>query len=476
MNQDIDLSNLNLEEEVNAVGDFNISGVPGGPYALTWPDLNIEVFVNRIEEKHHVVSGEVKIISTRPVSAGVVTSGVRENLSSAINRERMRKNLLAKDPTVDWYKFVEQLCGSVITEYRRGSPLKVLTGTADVKAQQRWLVEPIVLLNAPTTIYGTPGTGKSFFAQFIAVLVDAGMSFAGLSVEPCPGQVLMLDWETEFNELENRTSMIRRGLGLEGEAGIRYRHMSQGLADDFEAIKDLVVENDIKLLIVDSVGMAVGGPAEESGVVNTMYSALRNLGDISVILVDHANNEGKLFGSIYKKANSRLIWEAKHKQAINSNVVDFGLFHIKGNNVPFLKPMGYKIAFTPDEEIRFTYVPPGDSDLSEYLPLSERIDNVIKQRRLPDGTRDPAYGPKNIRDIHLALGGDDGDPECSESYNRQENTVKRSYVQKALNDGKKKGRFVQLDDGTKRWGVVSRVFAPQTDEGGIEGWELTPGT
>jgi len=454
LNQDVDLSNLKLEEEVNAVGDFNISGVPGGPYALTWPDLNIDVFVTRIEEKHHVVSGEVKIISTRPISAGVVTSGVRENLSSAVNRERMRKNLLAKDPTVDWYKFVEQLCGSVIAEYRMGSPLQILTGTADVKAQQRWLVEPIVLLNAPTTIYGPPGTGKSFFAQLIAVLADAGMSYAGLSVEPCQGKVLILDWETEFNELENRTSMIRRGLGLEGEAGIKYRNMSQGLAADFEAIKDLVVENDIKLLIVDSVGMAVGGPAEESAVVNTMYSALRNLGDLSVILIDHANNEGKLFGSMYKKANSRLIWEARHKQSSGSNTVDFGLFYIKGNNVPFMKPLGYQVEFVPDEEIRFTYVPPGDSELSEYLTVVERIENIIKPRRLPDGTADPAYGPKNIRDIHLALGGDDGDPESSESYNRQENTIKKSYVQKSLNDGKKKGRFVQLGDGTKRWGIV----------------------
>ena len=454
MNQDVDLSDLNLEEEVSAVGDFNISGVPGGPYALSWPDLNIDVFVNRIEEKHHVVTGEVKIISTRPISAGVVTSGVRENLSSSVNRERMRKSLSAKDMTVDWNKFVEQLCGSVIAEYRMGSPLQILTGTADVKAQQRWLVEPIVLLNAPTTIYGPPGTGKSFFAQFIAVLADAGMSHAGLSVEPCQGKVLILDWETEFNELENRTSMIRRGLGLEGEAGIKYRKMSQGLSADFEAVKEIIVENDIKLLIIDSVGMAVGGPAEESAVVNTMYSALRNLGDISVLLIDHTNNEGKLFGSMYKRANSRLIWEAKHKQSANANTLDFGLFHMKGNNVPFMKPLGYEVTFIPDEEIRFTFVPPGDSELSEYLTVIERIENVIKQRRLPDGTLDPDHGPKTIRDIHIALGGDEEDPECSEVHNRQDNMIKKSYVQKSLNDGKKKGRFVQLGDGTKRWGIV----------------------
>ena len=258
--------------------------------------------------------------------------------------------------------------------------------------------------------------------------------------------------------------MIRRGLGLEGEAGIKYRKMSQGLSADFEAVKEIIVENDIKLLIIDSVGMAVGGPAEESAVVNTMYSALRNLGDISVLLIDHTNNEGKLFGSMYKRANSRLIWEAKHKQSANANTLDFGLFHMKGNNVPFMKPLGYEVTFIPDEEIRFTFVPPGDSELSEYLTVIERIENVIKQRRLPDGTLDPDHGPKTIRDIHIALGGDEEDPECSEVHNRQDNMIKKSYVQKSLNDGKKKGRFVQLGDGTKRWGVVA--WANQEKEKG----------
>ena len=116
------------------------------------------------------------------------------------------------------------------------------------------MIEPLVHPRNPTLIYGPGSTGKSWFGQYLAVLADQGMSHGELTVEAC--SVLYLDWETDQTEIGSRVTMLRKGLGLEGKSHIWYKSMNQGLSNDIEAIRSVVVEKSIDLIIVDSLGSA----------------------------------------------------------------------------------------------------------------------------------------------------------------------------------------------------------------------------
>lgn len=391
--------------------DFEIDG-DVGIYLIDWPELHIRARVDRIKESSdHEVKAEVKIDSARPTSAGHLRAG-RLNLTSPSARNSFGKSLAARDSEVDWDKVMEQLSLSVLDLWRRGSPVVELRGDVDVKALDKWLIQPIIQIQNPTLIYGPGSTGKSWFAQYLAVLCDEGMNHGNLNVEPA--SVLYLDWETDQKEIGSRVTMIREGLSLEGASHIWYRAMNQGLANDVEAIRSICLDKDIKLVVVDSLGSACMGEPESAEVVLRAFQALRSLG-ISSLVVDHTNKEGQLFGSVYKRNAARQMFECKKDQQPDEQKLVFGLFHKKANNSPLMKPIGYELTFS-DSAVQFKRQDVRNTPLEEHLNIKDRIENILRDK--PGGL--------SVTDVAEGL-------EKTESH-----------IRKELSEGKERGKFVKL--------------------------------
>ena len=213
--------------------EFQSTG-SNGIYDLTWPNLHISAHVAYMKQDgSHETKGEVTFISMRPTTSGHLRNG-RLNLTSPSSKKQFAKSLTEREDQLDWDQVIEQLCVDVLRKWRSGSPVMKIDGNVDVEAQRKWLVNPICELGHPTVLYAPGSTGKSFMAQYIATLVDAGISHNGLHVEPA--NVLYLDWETDVRELGSRVTLIRRGLGLDGASSIWYRSMRQGLANDLSLI------------------------------------------------------------------------------------------------------------------------------------------------------------------------------------------------------------------------------------------------
>ena len=287
--------------------EFILSGGEG-IFHLSWPQLHIEGRVDRIRESHdHEVRAEVLLVSSRPTSSGHLTQG-RIILTSPTSRKTLARTLKEREAEVDWDKILEQMCLSVLQDFRAGSPVVQIDGQTDLAVQEKWLIEPLVQLRNPTLIYGPGSAGKSWFGQYLAVLADQGMNHGELIVESC--SVLYLDWETDQTEIGSRVTMLRKGLGLEGKSHIWYKSMNQGLSNDIEAIRGVVMEKSIDLIIVDSLGSACMGEPESAEVVLRTFNALRSLG-VSSICIDHTNKENVLFGSVYKYNSARQVFECK---------------------------------------------------------------------------------------------------------------------------------------------------------------------
>jgi hypothetical protein len=452
--------------------DFTLEG-RDGMYTATFDGLHIKATVERVRESHdHEVKGEVTFVSSRPLSPGHLRNG-RINLTSATSRNSMAKSLTARDPEVDWDKVLEQLCVSVLHDFREGSPALQLNqdpNVKDPKRPPRWIVHPIIQTNNPTLIFGEGSAGKSWLAQYIAVLVDEGIDACGLTITPPENRtrpddagghvievdalgnvepasnmilpmrsanVLYLDWETDFNELGERVRKIRRGLGLEGGSRIWYRQMSHGLAVDIEAIRKLVISHSIGLIVIDSLGSACMGEPESAEVVLRAFNALRSL-KVSSLCIDHVNKAGEIFGSVYKKNASRQVFEVKNDQQSNDDRIVIGMFHRKSNNSAKIKEIGLEIMFHDEDTVTISRRDVRDTDLEVNLAVVERVQNYLRNQ-----------GKAKIGDIAEDL-------KISESHVRKE-------ISNANSRNARKGhppRFVSLGGG---------IYANGTDRE-EEGW------
>lgn len=401
--------------------EFEIAG-GSGIYELAWPNLNVSGKVAFMKTgSDHETKAEVTLSSERSIGSGHLRQG-RLNLTSPSARKTFAKWVSERDDQVDWDTVIEQLCVGILNRYRSGSPAIKLTGDLDVKAlQQKWLVNPLILANNPTVLYAPGSSGKSWFAVYIATLVDAGMSHNGLHVEP--SNVLYLDWETDANELGSRVTMIRKGLGLDGSSNIWYRAMNQGLANDIERVQQICVEHSIGFVIVDSIGQACQGEPESADVVLRMFTALRSLG-ASSLCVDHTNKANEsggsnnLFGSVYKYNQARQIFEAKKSQHEDASKIEFGLFHKKANNSRLISPLGFSIEFG-DDKIVITDKKVRDSELEEHMRIVDRIENALRNK--PGG-------------LSVA--------QLVEELQKTE-----SHIRKELSNGKTQNRFIVLGNG-----------------------------
>ncbi len=173
-------------------------------------------------------------------------------------------------------------------------------------------------------------------------------------------RVLYLDWETTKEEIDNRVSMIRKSLGLNrdenGEfvkAGIEYLRMTKSLEYEKEKLKGDVIDGDFGLVVIDSLGSAIGGDANSQDLVLKAYLALREL-NVSSLIIDHPNKGGigentsglsSLHGSIYKVNSSRQVFEMIKNQDVEDSTVRFALFHRKANNSALMREIGFKYVF-----------------------------------------------------------------------------------------------------------------------------------
>ena len=423
----------NQDETKQKLYDFTLKG-GSGIYSLTWSNLNIDINVDRFKEtSDYEVKAEVGVFSKRVTSYGHLRS-TRLNLTSTTARNSFVKSLNARDSDVDWDMVIEQMCVAVLEEYRSGNPPVVLDGNIDVEANITWVIDPIIQLNNPTLIYGQGSAGKSWFSQFLAVMADEGISKCGLNVEP--SNVLYLDWETDEKELNSRVTMIRRGMKMEGGCKVLYKRMAQGFSQDIEMIRKMCIQNEISLVVIDSLGSACMGEPESAEVVLRTFSALRSL-DVSSLVIDHTNKEGHLFGSVYKFNQARQIFHVKKSQSEDDNKIVIGLFHQKANNSPLMKPMGFTLTFS-DGGVNVERQDVRDTELEVHMNMKDRIQNILRNKQ----------NGMSIADIAVEL-------DKTETHIR--NVISKSIATYGtfikLHNGNYANRASQVEEGDIPWRV-----------------------
>ncbi|MFC2100187.1 AAA family ATPase, partial [Candidatus Bipolaricaulota bacterium] len=193
--------------------------------------------------------------------------------------------LEGQSPNGNWARIVEELARTVADLFRHGASAVALRTTGDESFVVPLAIEPFIYEGLPFVLFGQPDAGKSYIAAVIASLAALGERIPGTPFAATQRLVpLICDWDASERNLRSRIRRIEKGLRKCLDEKVYYRFCDAPLASSAEQIMEIVEENSIGLLVVDSLGPAAGGDLNAPQPAEAFFAALRQIGVTSVIL------------------------------------------------------------------------------------------------------------------------------------------------------------------------------------------------
>lgn len=401
----------------------------GASYRAEFPEGRVTMTLARLRHRSGEWVGELTVRSddrSAPEDGHLLQANF--NASSMTARKTTAGHLEKRAPKVraDWLAHLEAFCVRVLAAEREGSPILDI-GTRPVRREGTpYLLHPMLPKGRATILFGEGGSGKSYLAAAAAVSVASGTPVLDFWHVTQPGRVLVLDWEADVEEWNDRIAGVARGAGID-PPNIAYRQGVRSLVDDQEELARYVAEHNVRLVIVDSVGMASPSTREGSdandGAIR-LFAALRLL-DTTCLLVDHVSKAGadqergalRPYGSIFKVNLARSVYELKRASQLTDGIASMGLYHRKANGGPLGEPVGIRVEYG-DDYVRFDREELHDEELDRARPLSFQVEDVL------------AEGAMHPKDVADALGANVGS------------------IRVILSRGVQRGRLRRLDDGS----------------------------
>lgn len=354
----------------------------GDAYIVSFPSAGVTVEVSNVEVTRSDTHALARITSTLPGTPALVYYG-RINLSGSTTRATLAKYLNARSEG-DWLEIVERFCVLILDAIREGQPSVLLTNVQPREAA-RFRIDPLIIEGFPNVIFGPGGSGKSLLGATLALAVGGAWDLCDFNV--VPGPVYVCDWELDDVTYREVCERLCKGFGIELPP-IHYRQCAAPLAEEASAIGRYAAREGIELIIVDSLGFAIGGDKTSQELTMRMFGAMRTWrktdgSQITVLGIDHITNDeaqgNRPYGSVYTQNAARSLWRVRASQEEGSAEIEIGLFNTKAN---FGKqpPVGFRVRF--DDEA--TFVTREDvramSGMRESLSASMRIKTALMEQ------------------------------------------------------------------------------------------------
>lgn len=361
-------------------------------YELYWDTAMIKCAVSHLNRHSSgEVKGEVRFFScqngSKPARLGSPMSF--NFLWSTKFKSNVAETLNKRFPSESWEQVIESLCDEVLELERTGEPLSqsFIDEESDI-IRPHYVVYPFLLEKQLTVIYGPPGALKSITA--LIIMITAALPWdtnpLGWTAPKDFVNTAWLDWEADENTTKWRLRQMQKGMLLPS-LPLNYNRMSMPLIEDVSRIQQIITDQKIKLLIIDSLAPACGGNLNRPGEALELWKAIRQL-DCTILMLAHSakpsygDNAGptSIFGSIFFEAQSRMIWEAQKKASDDSDSAYLYLSNRKSNFTRAHKAVGIKLTF--DETNReITFCPPEPStmqELREHFEVKYAVESYIK--------------------------------------------------------------------------------------------------
>ncbi len=388
-----------------------------GTYELVVPGKGVRIVLANVTRTRDGLRAEVSAFSSAPGARTVPSvPGLvlyeHLNLLSGSTRASLVKRLSerAGSVDVDWAALVDECVHATLQAHSAGAPVVALADLPP-RLDPGPRIDPILPAETAIILFGAGGTGKSTLAAAVGVSVASGAVVVPGWV-PRKAPVLLLDWEEEDYIAKERAAAIARGAYLpEFPRDLLYRRMAGRLADEAEVVARLVAEHGIGLLVVDSVGAAMGsvGEGDQADSANRLFDAVRHIGT-STLLVDHVAGENiskrdvrKPYGSVYKENRSRGTFHV----ACTSVDDDASRVLVVANAKPLasraqLAPVGLRLSYGADSIVFSEEVVPDAPGGDRGPTFAERLANLLAHHGPSEAAflaREAGTTPNNVRNV-----------------------------------------------------------------------------
>ncbi len=387
-----------------------------GTYELTVPNKGIRIVLANVGRGREGARAEVSVFSSAPGARSIRTvPGLvmyeHLNLLSGSTRASLVKRVAERAGSVDldWAAVVDEIVHATLQLHTAGAPLVALADLPP-RVDPGPRLDPILPAQTAIVLFGAGGTGKSTLAAAVGVSVASGIVVVPGWV-PRKAPVLLLDWEEEDYIVKDRVAAIARGANLPVLPGdLLYRRMAGRLADEADTVARLVAEEGVGLLVVDSVGAAMGtvGEGDHADSANRLFDAVRHI-NTTALLVDHVSGENigkrdvrKPYGSVYKENRSRGTF-----YVACTTVDDDGRVLVVTNAKPLasraqLAPVALRLSYD-EATIAFSEATvPAPSDGERGPTLADRFANLLAHHGPSEAAflaREAGTTPNNARNV-----------------------------------------------------------------------------
>lgn len=378
------------------------------------------------------VRGELAIFHLNGKAEVVLLVPTQFNFSSEPTRVRYAKQLAEKlDIKIEWKEIIDYISNEVLHLARCGDePVEVYPNT-DTPPPQR-LLGDLVYKGVQNIIFGEKGVSKSTLAYLLGMCVALPWCDNPLELATPKEsvKVLVADWETEESIFRYVMSRLQRGMDIP-PCSLNYRRCTLPLVEDIEAIQRHIDQTGAKLLIIDSLGAAAGGERDElknPGSALMFNAVIRKLEITTLIIAQTSKGseeDGKkksIYGTTFFRYYARNIFELCAGEDEYGDTQHLGLFHRDCNLGPKMKPMGFRLEFSPNGAIALEREPISVAEFAQKLSTSARILEALKD------------GKMTQKDLKESL------------------EVSYPTIGMALKRLKRQGKVQQMD---KEWGLLS---------------------
>lgn len=420
-------------------------------YRFHWPSLGVECIVEGIVAEKTDIRVEITITLVHNMYGGRLYTGHLLLLGTNSRRD-VRKALEDRVPSdeFDWGGILEQICLLTRERYRRGEPVLDLA-QVDYRNAVRFLLKPFVPDRAISILYGDGGTAKSLFALAMGVCITTLTELVGMLPEKC-GRILYLDWEDDAETHAERLAAVCKGMGIDvPDDLILYQRRAERLQESTRELRRTIVEKDVVLVIVDSLGMAAGNPMDEALMLGALKAA-RSF-NCAVLMIHHLpkdpKDKSKPFGTVYASNEARMTWLVEASEDEGSNSLSALYTNHKWNRGRKFNRRALLAHFetTADDELVSVKFSEGDIRLMDAfrnkLPLPQLMVKILEDYL---AVRPPEAPPTlTVQEMHQRL--------ISEGRTHSEQVVRNAFT-----GAKGKAVFV-------RFGAGFTLLSRHTEEG-----------
>src|SRR3712207_1673610 len=225
------------------------------------------------------------------------------------------------------------------------------------------IIQGIFPKGFPISIYGEGGIAKNTIALHMCTSIASGKrQLLGYPIDQ-PSPCLYVDFEMDREEQGTRAERIAKGMGIEVPDVLHYLWASGfRFSEVLPLILEAVNELEVRVVALDSLGMALEGDALKGAVVIGFFrdriDQLKRRG-VSVLIVDHQSalrpgesyqNKAQ-YGSVYKGylSRSRLQLELDERNEVGTRVI------VRQNKTNFGAPQVPFVVRTHFEEEKIVF-------------------------------------------------------------------------------------------------------------------------